>query len=185
MPNLHVVITSTRSTRVGPAFAEWILERARAHGGFEVKLVDLKEVNLPVFDEPRHPRLKQYEHAHTKAWSETVSAADAFVFVTPEYNFSGPPSLVNALTYLSQEWAYKPAGFVSYGGASGGLRAVESLKGQMTALKLVPLTESVAVPMFTQHLKDGKFVGGEGFDKSATGMLTELHRWTTALKSLR
>ena len=170
---------------MGPAFAQWFLERAKSHGAFETRLVDLKEVNLPLFDEPRHPRLRQYEHAHTQAWSALVSSADAFVFVMPEYNDSAPPSFTNALTFLSQEWAYKPAGFVSYGGASGGLRAVESAKGQLCALKVMPLPESVSVPMFSQHLQDGHFKGGEPFDKSATGMLNELARWSGALAPLR
>ena len=116
---LHVIFASTRDGRQGLPIAEWVVERARAHGKFEPQLVDLREVNLPLFDEPKHPRFRQYEHAHTKAWSAIVDAADAFVFVTPEYNYGMPPALLNAIDYLSQEWAYKPASIVSYGGPLG------------------------------------------------------------------
>ena len=72
--------------------------------------MDLAEVNLPVFDEPEHPRFRKYQHEHTKAWSARVARADAYVFVTPEYNFSTPPALLNAIDYLVHEWAYKPVG---------------------------------------------------------------------------
>ena len=96
MPLLQVFVVSTRKARSGPAVAQWFLERARQSKKFDVELVDLQAVNLPLLDEPNHPRLRQYQHAHTKAWSATVSRADAFVFVTPEYNFSAPPSLINA-----------------------------------------------------------------------------------------
>src|SRR5580704_17667155 len=125
MLKLHVVIVSTRPGRAGLPVGRWFVGRAKEHGGFEIMFVDLKEVNLPLLDEPKHPRLRQYEHEHTKAWSAIVDGADAFVFVIPEYNFSVPAPFVNAVDYLSAEWAYKPASFVSYGGMSGGTRSVQ------------------------------------------------------------
>src|SRR3954469_8832993 len=128
MLKLHVIIASTRPGRVGLPIGNWFEGAARRHGKLEVRLVDLAEVRLPMFDEPRHPRFQQYEHAHTKAWSTIVAEADAFVFVTPEYNYSAPPSLLNALDYVFREWHYKPVGLVSYGGMAGGTRAAQMLK---------------------------------------------------------
>src|SRR4051812_6805747 len=119
---LHSIIASTRPGRLGPSIANWFHDRAVQHGKFEASLVDLATFNLPLFDEPQHPRFAKYEHAHTKAWSASVASADAFVLVTPEYNAGPPPSLLNALTYLHNEWKYKPVGFVSYGGVSAGAR---------------------------------------------------------------
>jgi NAD(P)H-dependent FMN reductase len=185
MPKLHVVVASTRPGRAGLPIAQWFLERARAHGKFEVELVDLKEVALPPLDEPKHPRLKQYEHEHTKRWSAKVAEADAFAFVTPEYNFSAPPALINAFDYVYEEWHYKPAGFVSYGGVSGGLRSVQVLKLSTTALKMMPLPEAVTIPWVSQAIKDGRFAGGEAFDKAASVLLDELVRWTAAMRALR
>ena len=183
---LHVVVCSTRPGRVGLAIGQWFAERARAHARFDVLLVDLKEVGLPLYDEPNHPRLKRYEQAHTKAWSALVGAGDAFVFVTPEYNYAPPPSLVNAIDYLFHEWGYKPAGFVSYGGVSGGTRAVQVTKQLLTTLKVMPIPEAVTIPMVAQHLDEGgAFKGGESFDKASGGMLDELHRWASALAPLR
>jgi len=84
--HLQVFIVSTRKGRKGDAVARWFDARARAHGGFDVELVDLAEVNLPLFDEPEHPRLQKYQHEHTKRWSERVARADAFVLVTEAYD---------------------------------------------------------------------------------------------------
>ncbi len=186
MPKLLVIAVSTRPSRAGFPLTTWILERAKAHAGFAVELADLKEENLPLFDEPQHPRLRQYEHEHTKRWSAKVDAADAFVFVTPEYNHGPPPSLINALTYLSQEWAHKPVGFVSYGGPAGGTRAVQLVKPMMAGLKSVVLLESVMVPVFTKSIDEkGVFNATEAQDASANGMLDALVKWTAALKTLR
>jgi NAD(P)H-dependent FMN reductase len=182
---LHTVICSTRPTRIGPVVASWFQEIAAGHGQFDASLVDLKDFDLPVFDEPEHPRMQRYVHEHTKRWAASVSAADAFVFVTPEYNFGPPPALLNALNYLYLEWNYKPAGFVSYGGASGGLRAVQVEKLTLTTLKVVPLTEAVAIPMAWNSVADGKLTVPEGQAKAATAMLDELARWAEALKPLR
>lgn len=125
------------------------------------------------------------QHEHTKRWSASVAAADAYVFVMPEYNFP-PSSLVNALDYLVAEWTYKPAGLVSYGGVSGGLRATQAVKLLLTTLKVMPIPEGVAVPNFQQFLDDtGTFRPNELVEKSAATMLGELARWAEALKPLR
>ena len=183
---LHTIICSTRPTRVGPAVARWFHERAIAHGRFEAHLIDLADFALPVFDEPRHPRLQQYEHEHTRAWAASVAAADAYVFVTPEYNHGPPPSLINALDYVYREWNEKPCGFVSYGGASGGVRAVQAAKLTVTTLKMMPMVEAVSVPMVSQHLDDkGRFTVPEPLPEAARLLLDALHRWAAALKPMR
>ncbi|HEX2135436.1 MAG TPA: NAD(P)H-dependent oxidoreductase [Microvirga sp.] len=184
-PTLHIVICSTRPGRVGPSVARWVYESAVRHGQFETALVDLAEFELPVFDEPKHPRLQQYEHEHTRRWSRSVSAADAFVFVTPEYNFGPPPALLNALNYVYREWNYKPAAFVSYGGIGGGLRAVQAEKLTLLALKMVPINEGVAVHKVAEHVSNGMFSPEEAHATSLAAMLTELARWAEALKPLR
>ena len=187
MLSLHVVITSTRQGRQGAPVGIWFLECARTHGKFNVELVDLADVNLPLFDEPKHPASGQYEHEHTKAWSAIVSRADAFVFVTPEYDYSAPASLINAVQYLHKEWAYKPVGFASYGGVSGGARGVQMSKQVVAAVKMVPMVETVVIPFFAQYLDrdTGSFAPGATQERAATVMLDELLKWATALEPLR
>lgn len=159
--------------------------QAGKHGKLQARLVDLKEVALPLFDEPMHPRLKQYEHEHSKRWSALVEASDAFVFVSPEYNFGTPPALVNAIDYLLQEWKYKACGFVSYGGVSAGTRAMQMSKQLVTTVGMMPIPEAVNIPMVGKLIDgDGRF-NGEQQEKAALVMLDELDKWTTALRPLR
>ena len=107
MPTLQIIIASTRPGRVGLPVAEWVHAAAVKHGGFDqVELVDLAEWNLPFMDERHHPRLRRYEHQHTRDWSATIDRADAFLIVMPEYNFGYTAPLKNAIDYLAHEWAY-------------------------------------------------------------------------------
>lgn len=183
---LNTIICSTRPTRQGHILAEWFQSYAETHGGFDSTLVDLADFNLPVFNEPKHPRFGEYEHEHTKRWSASVASADAYVFVTPEYDYFAPPALVNALVYLSKEWAYKPAGLVSYGGISGGLRAAQAGKLLLTGLNMMPIQQGVPVPMFTQFIgDDGVFQPSDQIIAGAKLMLDELLKWAAALKPMR
>ena len=123
---LQTSICSIRPGRIGPKVGEWFHGVAAGHGGFEAELVDLADFHLPMLDEAKHPRMQQYEHDHTKKWAASVASADAYAFVTPEYDYFPPASLVNAVQFVAREWHYKPAGIVSYGGISGGLRAAQA-----------------------------------------------------------
>ena len=185
-PVLRIIIGSTRPGRVGPSVAAWIAERAREHDGFDVQVTDLAELNLPLLDEPNHPRLKEYVNQHTKDWSALVDGSDAFIFVIPEYNHGFNAATKNAIDYLFHEWQHKAAGVVSYGGVSAGTRATQMLKQVLTALKIMPVPEAVNIPFVFQHLdEDKRFKPTEMIDASATAMLDELQRWTESLATLR
>jgi len=186
LPTLQIIVASTRPGRVGLPVAQWILAAAEEHGGFEVELVDLAEVDLPLFDEPRHPRFQQYEHQHTRDWSATVTRGDAFAIVMPEYNYGFNAAIKNAIDYLNVEWQYKPVGLVSYGGVSAGTRAAQMLKQVLTTLKMVPIPEAVSIPFVTQFVDDaGKVIPNETMTTAATAMLDELVALAEALRPLR
>jgi NAD(P)H-dependent FMN reductase len=186
MARLTIIIGSTRPGRAGLPIATWFADRARSHGGFDVDVVDLAEVDLPMLDEPHHPRLRQYVHQHTKDWSATVDAGDAFVIVTPEYNYGYPAPLKNAIDYLHTEWCDKPVGFVSYGGVSAGTRAVQQIKQVVTTLKMLPVTEAVSIPFHPQFIdEDGRVQANEIMEQAADMMLNELVRVEGALRPLR
>jgi len=185
-PVLRIIVGSTRPGRVGPAVADWIADRAREHGGFDVQVTDLAELNLPILDEPNHPRLRQYVHQHTKDWSELVEGSDAFIFVTPEYNHGVGAALKNAIDYVYNEWHGKAAGIVSYGGISAGTRATQMLKQVLASLKVVPVMEAVNIPFVRSHIdEDGRFKPTEAMEASAIAMLDEVQRWTEAMRPLR
>jgi NAD(P)H-dependent FMN reductase len=115
-----------------------------------------------------------------------VTSADAYVFVTPEYNYRPPPALLNALDYVYKEWNYKPAGIVSYGGISGDVRAIQMEKLTLTALKIMPVLESVVIQNVSSYFDDQENFLPEDKHKSAgSALLNELHKWALALKTMK
>jgi NAD(P)H-dependent FMN reductase len=187
MAKLEIIIASTRPGRTGLPVAQWINAEAIGHGGFdEVELVDLAEVNLPFMNEPHHPRLRNYTYQHTKDWSAKVDSADAFVFVTPEYNYGFTAPLKNAIDYLNHEWAYKPVGLVSYGGVAAGTRAAQMIKQVVTTLKMVPLSEAVSIPFVHAMIDDDEqLMANDVMQAAAKAMFDELKRVSDALRPLR
>ena len=185
MPRLGVVLVSVREGRVGEAVAEWVLDVARSQGAFEVELVDLLAVDLPILNEPHHPRLKKYTSQKTLDWSARVEGLDGYLFVTPEYNHGTPPSLANALDHLYTEWSYKAAAVVSYGGISGGLRGVQMTKPRLLAFNMMPIVEAVSIPFVAKQVQEGRFHANETQEKALEVTLRELARWTAALSTLR
>lgn len=185
MPKLLVVIVSVREGRVGRPVGDWFIGRARAHGEFEVVVADLKELALPMMDEPNHPRAGNYQRDYTKAWSATVAAADAIVFVTPEYNFTVPPPLLNAISYLAKEWEYKAIGAVSYGGISGGTRGAAQLRVPLGAHGAFLVAPAVNIPFVAKQIEDDEFTANDSNDRAAAGLLDELYKVDAALAQLR
>src|SRR5258707_15469994 len=147
-PRIAIIIGSTRPGRNGEAVAKWVHEIAkkRTDAGFE--LVDIKDFNLPLLDEPVPPIMGQYSKPHTKAWVAKIGSFDGYVFVTPEYNHGLPGALKNAIDFLFREWNDKAAGFVSYGGA-GGARAVEQVRLVVAEVPMGTVRNQVVLSMFT------------------------------------
>lgn len=185
-PVLQIILGSTRPGRVGEPVADWFHGQAKEHGRFTVELVDLAQVDLPFLDEPELPQFGRYVHQHTRDWSATVSRADAFVFVTPEYNHGPSAALKNALDFLHREWRYKPVGFVSYGGLAAGARSVQILKQFVLPLKMTPIFETVVIPLVQQYIdEERRFRSTDAQDAASRIMLDELHRLALALRPLR
>jgi NAD(P)H-dependent FMN reductase len=183
---LEVIIGSTRPGRAGAAVGEWFHKLAVEHGTFDVDLVDLAAIDLPLLDEPENPRHGRYMHQHTKRWSRIVAAGDAYVFVVPEYNHGYNAATKNALDYLHDEWRNKPAGFVSYGGIAAGTRSVQMLIQVVTALGMIPAVKSVNIPLIQRMMApDRTFTPNRVLQESGTAMLDELARWAADLQSVR
>lgn len=186
MFNLKIIIVSTRPGRKGPLVGAWTYEAIKDHPAFKVSVVDLAEIDLPMMNEPNHPRMKKYQHQHTLDWSNSIEEADAFIIVTPEYNFGYPAPIKNALDYLFHEWSNKPVAFVSYGGVAGGTRSVQMLKQVVSAFNMMALSEAVHIPFFAKLINDqNQFDPGQTLDKSVEAMMTALTNWTEALNKVR
>lgn len=156
-----IIVGSTRPERVGIHVAEWVRDRAEEHGSFELDFADLREIDLPLLDEPKHPSRGEYEHEHTRYWGRRVDAADAFVLVHPEYNHGMNAALKNAIDYLNREWKRKPLALVSYGGVSAGTRAAGQLQQVAGALGMV-VAATVPIPFVSQFTDEaGGFTPNE------------------------
>lgn len=182
---IKVITASTRPVRVGPIVTAWIAELARERAAFEVEVVDLAEIDLPLLNEPKHPAMRDYQHDHTKRWSKIVDEADGFIIVTPEYDFFPPASIVNAVQYLLHEWAKKPAAVVSYGGVSGGLRAMQVLRTLLSNIGMVALNKSIPIPFVAKMIEDDVLTPNEQMLDGAKVMLDELENWAALLKPAR
>jgi len=185
-PHLQIIVTSTRPGRKGPVMADWFKQYALSDGRFDVELVDIVDVNLPLFDEPNHPIQHSYVHDHTKRWSAIASRGDAYVFVMPEYDYTPSSSFINAITYLSREWQYKAGSFLSYGGLSGGARAIAVARNMLVAVRMVPALDAISIPNYWELIDDnGVFHANELIELSAKSTLDELYKLEQGLKIIR
>jgi len=186
MIKLAIVQGSVRENRIGGPIGEWVRQVAEADERFDVDDADLREIALPMMDEPNHPRMKKYTKPHTLAWASRIDAADAFIFLFPEFNYSYAPAIKNALDYLSAEWDRKPVGFVNWGGNSGGTRAQVALRPVVTALGMVSTHGSVEINFpHAQVDENGRFTPSEQQRNVLSLILDELVALDAALKPLR
>ena len=174
---LQVIIGSTRPGRRGAAVGRWFHDVAARDGRFAVELVDLAEVGLPLLDEPEPPGRGAYTREHTRRWSRTVSAGQAYVLVVPEYNHSYNAATKNALDFLKEEWRHKSVGFVGYGGTAAGARAVQALLPVVVALGMTPVSTGVLIPRINRALAaDGSLSTDSRLDANALALLDDLFR---------
>ncbi|MFI5715495.1 NADPH-dependent FMN reductase [Nocardia sp. NPDC051750] len=171
---LAVVIGSSRQGRFAPTVAEWFLKQANTRKDLTVSVVDVGELDLPhTFGAPAPGA------AGTRA---ALAEADVFVVVTPEYNHSYPAALKNLIDVHGREWQAKPIGFVSYGGISGGLRAVEHLRGVFAELHAVTVRDTVS---FHNPWGQPDALGGAEAETAAKTLLDQLVWWGEALRAAR
>ncbi len=176
-PHLQIVVGSTRPGRRGAAVGRWFHDLAVRHDRFDVELIELAEVGLPLLDEPLPAARGQYAHEHTRRWSEMVNAGQAYVFVVPEYNHGYNAATKNALDFLSAEWRDKPVAFVGYGGVAAGSRAIQALTPVVVSLGMRPLRQAVHIPLVNRAVTDdGTVRADDRLTGSALTMLDELHQ---------
>ena len=173
---LAVIVASVRKDRVGPTVARWFVEHVPAETDARVDLIDLAGLDLP--DDLAGG-------GDAEAFSRRIDRADAVVVVTPEYNRGYPGRLKTAIDTALPEWRTKPVGFVSYGGVSGGLRAVEQLRGVFGELHTVTMQASVSLPHVWDQLdENGRLRPGRS-TSAATTLLRQLTWWASALRQAR
>jgi NAD(P)H-dependent FMN reductase len=183
MPKIAIIIGSTRDTRFADVPANWIYEIARKRNGWEVELVDVKDFDLPFFNDVTINAYAPSTDPNATRWQQKLAEFDGYIFVTPEYNRSVPGSLKNALDHAYKEWNRKPAAAVGYGG-TGAARAIEHLRSIAIELQMVPLRSAVHIGG-SEFRKIHPMLGKEPIAAiegailpSANAMLDELEWWT-------
>jgi len=186
MAHIKVIIGSTRPERFGHQPAEWIMALAKEHPESTFELVDLKEVDLPFLDEPKPALYGEYQNDHTKAWAKTIDEADGFIIVAGEYNHTITPALINAIDFLAAEWRHKPVGFVSYGAAAGGARAVEHLRGVAGQLGMYDISDNLPIVNYWTQMNDqGMFTATDEQTKTVHAIIKNVSFWADELKTSR
>jgi NAD(P)H-dependent FMN reductase len=181
---IAIILGSTKPGRNGEAVAKWVNDIAQQREDAQFELVDVKDFDLPLYDEPYPAMMQQYTKEHTKKWSKKISEFDGYVFVTAEYNHAIPGALKNAIDYLNVEWKNKSAGFVSYGSA-GGARAVEQLRLVAAELQMADVRAQVMLSLFTDFEDMSVFKPDPRHEAEVHTMLDQVIAWADALKPLR
>lgn len=184
MIKVAIIIGSTRPNRKGETVARWVYDIVKKHEGAVFEIVDIKEYNLPLLDEPIPPSQGKYSQPHTKTWSAKIESFDAFIFVTPEYNHGTSAALKNAIDFLYHEWNNKAAGFVSYG-ASGGTRAVEQLRQVMAEIQIADVRAQVTLSLFLDFENFTVFKPSLFQEKAVHVMVDQVLAWGEALQHVR
>lgn len=183
MLKIAIIVGSTRPGRKADAVARWVHGIASQRDTAEFEVVDIRDYNLPLLDEPVPPSRGQYTHEHTKRWSEKIESFDGFVFVTPEYNHATSGALKNAIDFLYAEWNNKAAGFVGYGSA-GATRAVENLRMIMGEIQIADVRVQVTLSV-REDFEGGAFKPRPHHEGSLNAMLDQLVAWSGAMKTVR
>jgi len=188
--NIKIITGSTREGRFSDKASAWIAEEAKKQDGVTVEILDLRDYEMPFFNEAVSPSFKTepYENEAVARFTKKIEEGDAFIMVTPEYNHSTSGVLKNAIDWVSPEWNNKPIAFVSYGSV-GGARAVEQLRLIAVELQMAPIREAI-------HMNGEQYfpvVMGKGsaddlfsnYVEKADVMIKQLLWWTSTLKEAR
>ncbi|UQX05446.1 NAD(P)H-dependent oxidoreductase [Streptomyces sp. RerS4] len=179
---LAVIIGSNREARFGHVVGTWIATEAARRQDLAVDVIDLADHDLPiVLSRDPSPEVA----AELAKVSPRLAQADAFVVVTPEYNHSYPASLKNLIDWHYTQWQAKPVGFVSYGGLSGGLRAVEHLRTVFAELHAVTVRDVVSLHMVWDKFDETGAPKDDATQAAAKVLLDQLGWWGDALRRAR
>ena len=188
--SIKIIMGSIREGRFSDKAAIWIADEIKKQEGVVAEVLDLRDYEMPFFNEPASPSFKQepYKNEAVARFTKKIAEGDAFVIVTPEYNHGTSGVLKNALDWVYQEWNNKSVAFVSYGSV-GGARAVEQLRLIAIELQMAPIRNSVHIPgeQYFQTLF-GKMDARDLFasvSNQAETMIAQLLWWARALKNAR
>ncbi|MEB2318268.1 MAG: NAD(P)H-dependent oxidoreductase [Pseudomonadota bacterium] len=183
-----VLYGSYRSDRMGIRLADYLVAGLRARGA-EAELVDARAIGLPMLDRMYKEYPKGEAPAPLEALAEKIRAADAFVFVTGEYNWGPQPGLKNLTDHFLEEWFWRPAAIASYSaGRFSGVRSGTVWHGILSEMGMVIISSTLAVGPIAQTLDaEGRATGpaGQSLEKAFARFADDLTWWTEAAREQR
>lgn len=186
-PKIGIIVGSTREGRFADKPTEWFATIARARGDLDIEVVDLRDYELPFFDEPGSPAYTPSKNEVAQRWQKKIDGLDGYIFTAAEYNRGPTGVLKNALDWAYNEWNRKPAGFVAYGGV-GGARAVEQLRLHAVELQMAPIRPGVHIvwaDMAQVMQGEKKLEEFDHLNRAAKTMLDDFAWWVSALNAAR
>lgn len=189
MLKIGLIIGSTRPNRFADIPAQWIIEGVRERRDLSLTVLDLRDQNLPLFDEPAPPARTNgaYSRPEAEAWRQKIGALDGFIATVAEYNHGPTAALKNAFDSAFHEWKRKPIAFVGYGGV-GAARAIEQLRGVVIELQMAPIKHEVNITMepFLGVVQHGKTLDDyPHLVRAREALFEDLVWWGNALKRAR
>jgi NAD(P)H-dependent FMN reductase len=181
---IMVIVGSVREGRAADTIASWVEKNVSQYEDIELDVADLKNVNLPFFNSSAYPAAAngQYDSPKATAWAQRVAEADGFILLVAEYNHGYTAVLKNALDWVAQGWWGKPVSFVSYGGISGGIRAVQQLRQVVLELRMVPVHDAVYIPFFHTAFDKNDEPVHDSLNQQLGALVSELTTWVKRLK---
>jgi NAD(P)H-dependent FMN reductase len=189
MLKIGMIVGSTRQHRFADTPVKWLVEGAAARTDLKLEVLDLRDYKLPFFNEPASPAYTGgvYTQPEAEAWRKRIGEFDAFLATVAEYNHGPAAVLKNAFDSAYLEWQRKPIAFVGYGGV-GAARAIETLRGVVIELQMVPIKQEVNIGMepYLGIVKNGRTLNDYEYLMQSRGvMFDHLVWWGDALKAAR
>ena len=187
MLQVAIIVGSTRDHRLADNVMQWVHHEAKSMSNWNVRVLDLKKLNLPVYHSETLPATmnESYSETHVEAWSQAIKNADAFIFLTPEYNHGVPAPLKNALDWLYPEWADKPAGLIGYSTSPiGGARAIEHLRNILATLAVPTVRTGLTIGKAQEVISEDGVCNDETLQKVLHTEFEQLDAWGRAMLSL-
>lgn len=185
---LAIILGSTRKNRAGERVATFVMDRAKSLSGWDVELLDLAILNLPIYNEAVQPSSmdQKYDNEAVQQWSNKIAESDAYIIITPEYNHSIPASLKNAIDWLFAEWDNKSAGIVSYSDSLyGGARATEHLRNILNEMGIAVVKTATSIGSVRTVIDESGNTESEGVVKTLDKELALVKLWGEAMASIR
>lgn len=173
---IKIILGSTRENRFSDKVGNWILKQIKGHQDIEAEILDLRDYDLPFYDESK-------KNENVEKLSQKIKSADSFIIVAPEYNHSFPAVLKNAFDWCYEEWNYKPIAFVGYGSV-GAARSIEQLRLISIELRMIPIRNSIHILGNRYYaFRDGKIDLSTLFEENLSKLHELIHEllWLTKI----